>query len=166
MKKSLLWVLVLVMSVSLIMVFSLGGCRPAVSPVEESVIEEPAEEPIEEEPAVEEPEEEAVVETEEEKEPRIVIDLEGNSNKRSQLFYLNGGTQALGYIVVGDMFPVCSIYVLEEGVDLMRDGGFPEVMVTENVEEVELTYMYKSAGNYYVEVDSANCNWRLRIVEE
>jgi len=34
-KKLLLWVLVLVMSVSLIMVFSLGGCRPAVSAGEE-----------------------------------------------------------------------------------------------------------------------------------
>jgi hypothetical protein len=104
--------------------------------------------------------------TEVKKEPRVVIDLEGNSNKRSQLFHLNGGTQALGYIVVGNTFPMCSIYVLEEGVDLNRDGGFPEVMVTENVKEVELTYMYKTAGNYYVEVSSANCNWKLRIVEE
>ena len=34
-KKLLLWVLVLVISVSLIMVFSSGGCRPAVSAGEE-----------------------------------------------------------------------------------------------------------------------------------
>jgi len=39
MKKPLLWVLVLVMSVSLIMVFSLGGCRRVEEPVVEEVEE-------------------------------------------------------------------------------------------------------------------------------
>ena len=56
MKKPLLWVLVLAMSISLVSVFGLGGCRPTVPPVEE--------EPIVEEPVVEEvtdePEEEAL----------------------------------------------------------------------------------------------------------
>lgn len=43
--KPLLWVLVLVMSISLVAVFGSGGCRPAVPPVEESVpTEEKAEE--------------------------------------------------------------------------------------------------------------------------
>ena len=62
--KPLLCVLVLVMSVSLIMVFSLGGCRPAVSPVEESVIEEPVVEEVTDEPeeALDESEKEEIVE--------------------------------------------------------------------------------------------------------
>ena len=64
--KLLLWVLILAMSVSLIMVFSLGGCRPAAPPVEESVIEEPVVEEVTGE--VEEEDIEAVEETTEEKE--------------------------------------------------------------------------------------------------
>ena len=82
--KPLLWVLVLVMSVSLIMVFSSGGCGPAVSPVEESVIEEPVveevtvsveEEVLDEEEAVftGEKEEEAVVE--EKEAPTIELEI-------------------------------------------------------------------------------------------
>lgn len=59
MKKQLLWVLVLAMSISLVVVFSLvGGCKPTVSPVEEPVVEEQVEE------VTGEPEEEAVVEEE------------------------------------------------------------------------------------------------------
>ena len=46
MKKPLLWVLILAMSISLVSMFGLGGCRPTVPPVEE--------EPIVEEPVVEE----------------------------------------------------------------------------------------------------------------
>ena len=41
----LLWVLVLVISILLVVMFSLGGCRPAVSPVEEPVVEEVTGEP-------------------------------------------------------------------------------------------------------------------------
>jgi hypothetical protein len=48
MKKLLLWVLVLVMSISLVLVFSSGGCRRAVQPVEEPVAEEVTDEPEEE----------------------------------------------------------------------------------------------------------------------
>jgi len=40
MKKLLLWVLVLVISISLVIAFSSGGCRRAVRPVEEPVAEE------------------------------------------------------------------------------------------------------------------------------
>jgi hypothetical protein len=48
MRKPLLWVIVLVMSMSLAAVFSSGGCRSEVLPVEESVVEEVTSEPEEE----------------------------------------------------------------------------------------------------------------------
>ena len=39
-------------------------------------------------------------------------------------------------------------------------------MVTVNVKVAEYTYMYKYAGYYYVEVNSANCRWKLKIVDD
>jgi len=48
--KPLLWVLILAMSISLAAMFSLGGCRRAAPPVEESVIEEPVVEEVTDEP--------------------------------------------------------------------------------------------------------------------
>ena len=71
--KPLLWVLILVMSVSLIMVFSSGGCRPAVQPVEEPVVEEP----VTEEATVE-PKEEALDESEAEE-----IDVETTTTEEA-----------------------------------------------------------------------------------
>jgi hypothetical protein len=42
--------------------------------------------------------------TEEQSKTKTVIELDGSSNKRSQLFYIDGGTQVLGYAMAGD-FP-------------------------------------------------------------
>lgn len=56
-KKLLMWLPVLIITITMGSVFSLGGCAPAVEPVvEEPVVEEPAVEPVVEEPVVEEPE--------------------------------------------------------------------------------------------------------------
>jgi len=71
MEKFYYGILVLVMSVLLIAVFNSGGCRPAVSPVEEPVVEEPV---VEE--ATGEPEEEIQEEELEEENP-IAVEYEG-----------------------------------------------------------------------------------------
>ena len=85
MKKSLLWVLVLVMSVSLIMVFSSGGCRRAAPPVEESVIEEPVVEEVTGEP------EEALDESEEEPlEPGVLSPGQIDSSMIDQVVKVRG----------------------------------------------------------------------------
>lgn len=55
--KPLLWILILVMSISLVVVFSSIGCKTAVLLEEETVIEEPEEE------VTDEPEEEALDES-------------------------------------------------------------------------------------------------------
>ncbi|GAI51265.1 unnamed protein product, partial [marine sediment metagenome] len=74
--KPLLCVLVLVVSVSMIMMFSSGGCRRAAPPVEESVIEEPVVEEVTGEPeeALDESEVEEMVE---EKEKTYKTTVEG-----------------------------------------------------------------------------------------
>jgi len=51
MKKSFLWLIVLILSISIITTFSLIGCKEAEEPAEEEVAEEVEEEPAEEEPA-------------------------------------------------------------------------------------------------------------------
>ena len=52
MKKSLLWLFMMLLTVSMIATFSLAGCKKEAAPVEEEVVEEaPAEEVVEEEAA-------------------------------------------------------------------------------------------------------------------
>jgi len=58
MKKSLLWLLIMLLTVSMIATFSLVGCKEEAAPAEEEVVEEVAEEavaPAEEEAAAKEP---------------------------------------------------------------------------------------------------------------
>ena len=65
MKKALLFIVVTIISISMVVVFSLSGCKKEAVPAEEEAVEEAA--PAEE--AAEEVEEEAV---EEEKEPIVI----------------------------------------------------------------------------------------------
>ena len=62
--QPLLLIFILVITISLVSVFSPGGCKPTVSPVEESVIEEPVVEEVTGEPeeALDESEAEEIVE--------------------------------------------------------------------------------------------------------
>ena len=95
-ERPLLWVLILAMSVSLVAVFSLvGGCRPAVSPVEEPVIEEAAAEEV-----TDEPEEEALDESEEEEiveetttEGKIAFASDRDGNDEIYMINVDGSEQ-------------------------------------------------------------------------
>jgi len=93
-----------------------------------------------------------------------VIEASGNSNKRTDLFGLQGGKARLSYVVGGDFAVLASFYVMEEGKSLEINGGFPEVMVTEPGSDS--TFLVKRTGNYYLEVSSANSNWQVIIEEE
>lgn len=93
-----------------------------------------------------------------------VITLSGNSEKRSQVFELIGGQTKLSYTVSKSSMPVCTIYVLEEGTSLEKDGGFPEVSIDKAGSDS--TFLTKEAGRYYLDVKAANCNWIVTIEEE
>lgn len=116
------------------------------------------------------PEEDAAIESEEPAEEPAkpkqwakVHELSGNANKRGETFTLEGGDARLKYAVRGSSVPVCSIYLMESGVDLKEAGGFPEVMVTQAGKDS--TMIVKDAGDYYLDVSSANCSWDV-IIEE
>jgi len=93
-----------------------------------------------------------------------VVELSGKANKRSQAFELTGGQARLTYNVSGSTMPVCMIYVMEEGASLDKNGGFPEVNVTDAGSDS--TYLTKGAGRYYLDISAANCNWTVTIEEE
>ncbi|MDH4140413.1 MAG: hypothetical protein OEV43_07565 [Coriobacteriia bacterium] len=92
-----------------------------------------------------------------------VAELSGNANKRSAPFELTGAPARLKYTVKGDMV-VCAVYLLPEGTDLMTEGGFPEVMLSEAGSDQ--TFLSKGAGRYFIDVQAANCQWSVVIEEE
>jgi hypothetical protein len=93
-----------------------------------------------------------------------VIEVSGNSNKRTDTFTLYGGKTKLTYNVKGTTAVIVSIYVLPEGHSLQEQGGFPEVTVTEP--GTDTTFLTKKAGNYYLDISSANASWTVKIEEE
>ena len=93
-----------------------------------------------------------------------VIEISGNSNKRTDTFRLEGGKTRLTYQVGGDFAVLAAFYVLEEGHSLETQGGFPEVTVTESGSDS--TFLTKKAGNYYLDVTSANSSWKVSVEEE
>lgn len=93
-----------------------------------------------------------------------LVQLQGNGNKKSDVFTYNGGKARLRYnFKAGDM-GVFMTYVVQEGQDVMREGGFPEVMLQAG-EEGESNLSHLKKGNYYLNVTSANGNWVV-VVEE
>lgn len=105
-----------------------------------------------------------VGETSKAKQQVVVVKLSGNSNKSSDTFSLTGGKVTLTYDFKGASSIVGAIYVLKEGVDLQKDGGIPEVMVSQAGSDS--TILRKAAGDYYLQVNSANADYTVTIEEE
>ncbi len=94
-----------------------------------------------------------------------VARLTGSGDKKSDVFTLGKGKSRLRYdFKAGQFGGMLGVYVVEEGVDIMRSGGIPEVMVNES-EEGESSLSHLSAGNYYLNVMGVNGKWTV-IVEE
>ncbi len=82
MRKLLLWVIILAISISLIIVFSLVGCKSPVPPVEGSIVEEVTDEPGEEAvDEVEQPVESSDAETKEQEQTETA-----NEDSETQYF--------------------------------------------------------------------------------
>lgn len=94
----------------------------------------------------------------------VVAQLSGSSEKRSDTFHLGGGKTRLTYTFNGGEALAGIIYVLKEGVSLETSGGIPEVMVQQA--GTDSTFLAKKAGNYYLDVKSANATWSVKIEEE
>lgn len=56
-----------------------------------------------------------------------------------------------------------AFYVIEKGVDIMKEGGIPEVMLTVDNEDSESS-LQKSAGTYYLDVNATGL-WEISVEE-
>lgn len=93
-----------------------------------------------------------------------VIALSGKANKRSAPFELTSDSVRLKYTVKGKTSPIFGVYVPEQGTNIQKDGGIPEVMVTEAGGDT--TFLTKAPGKYFLDVTSANAAWSVVIEEE
>lgn len=93
-----------------------------------------------------------------------VFSFNGNGMKKSPTFRLNGGNARLVYDYKADEYGgLFSVYVVDKGVDVMVDGGIPEVMI-QKTEQSE-SYIQKGEGEYYLNVNATG-NWSVRVEEE
>lgn len=88
-----------------------------------------------------------------------VAELSGSSNKRSDVFHLQGGQQRITYLVDGQ-YATVYFYVMPAGKTLEKHGGFPEVTASTNGD----TMSYRDAGEYYFDV-SGTGNWTIQVEE-
>jgi hypothetical protein len=95
-----------------------------------------------------------------------VYTFSGTGMKKSPIFELTGGSARLKYdyssqnnIGVG-MF---AAYVVDEGVEIMKQGGIPEVMTAAESESSESS-LHKSKGRYYLEINATG-KWTVTIEE-
>ena len=101
-------------------------------------------------------------ESETTKEWKEVITLTGSGEKKSTSFELTGGKARARYNFNSGGFGTFALYVVKDGHDLMKEGGIPEVMLTET-EEGESNLSHLKRGSYYLNVMAANGKWTVVI---
>lgn len=97
------------------------------------------------------------------KEWKEVFSFKGSGLKKSASFDLTGNNARIKYKYNADI-GLFSVYVVPQGEDIMKDGGIPEVMTQKS--ETSETYITKSAGKYYLNVNSSGGNWSISVEEE
>ncbi|MBA4606962.1 hypothetical protein H1W00_00545 [Aeromicrobium sp. Marseille-Q0843] len=97
---------------------------------------------------------------------RKVAELSGSADKQSDTIKLTGEKVRLSYEfkdTSGMDMVVGGIYLLDEGTDLMSDGGIPEVMISEAGKDS--TILRKDKGEYFLKVTAANVEYKV-VLEE
>jgi hypothetical protein len=92
-----------------------------------------------------------------------LVTLNGSADKSSKVITTKGGDLRLTYNFRGGDMIIGGVYLLDKGTDLMKDGGIPEVMVTERGKDS--TLLYRDAGQYYVKVTAANSRYTVTVEE-
>jgi hypothetical protein len=93
-----------------------------------------------------------------------LVTLNGSADKSSKVITTKGGDLRLTYnFRGGDSLVIGGVYLLDKGTDLMKDGGIPEVMVTEPSKDS--TLLYRDAGQYFVKVTAANTRYTVTVEE-
>lgn len=95
-----------------------------------------------------------------------VYSFTGNGMKKSPAFTLEGGEAKVVYKYKapnGLGMGMFAVYVVDEGEDIMKSGGFPEVMTQAENEESE-SAIQKSSGRYYLDVNASG-TWSVSVYE-
>lgn len=95
-----------------------------------------------------------------------VITIDGKTDKASKVFELTGNEARMTYSFKGgEDMALGAIYLLDEGTDLMKDGGLPEAMIDGPISDESA--LHKSAGKYFLDVNAANFDgWSITIEEK
>lgn len=91
--------------------------------------------------------------------------LTGGTEKTSDTIRTTGGRVRVSWDVVGGDAAMVAIYLLNEGTDLQRDGGIPVAMPDEASTKDSIV-LRKGAGEYFVQVTSANAKYTVKVEEE
>lgn len=95
-----------------------------------------------------------------------VYTFKGSGMKKSPVFELTGAPARLKYKYNSGSnmgMGMFAVYVVDEGDDIMKTGGIPEIMTQEENEESESS-IQKGSGSYYLNVN-AQGKWEV-VVEE
>jgi len=95
-----------------------------------------------------------------------VITFKGNGRKKSESFHLNGNDAKMVYTYKSESPEIGAfgIYVVDKGVDIMHEGGIPEVMLSKSVTDEEST-IQKSSGEYYLDINAAG-DWAVKVLQK
>lgn len=89
--------------------------------------------------------------------------IKGSGTKSSDTIVTKGGKIRLIYTFKGATSVGGYVYFLDEGTDLQKDGGIPDVTVDKA--GTDQTVLRKSAGKYYLDVMSANASYTIKVAE-
>ena len=106
-------------------------------------------------------------ETTKSKQWTVVYEFKGNGMKKSPVFGLSGGSAKIKYKYQcedGAGMGMFAVYVVDEGKDIMVEGGVPEVMTQSEKEDSESS-IQKEAGRYYLSVNATG-SWIVTVEEE
>lgn len=96
-----------------------------------------------------------------------VYHFRGNGSKKSGSFFLNGNEARIRYVYRSGMDDIgvgmFSVYVVEQGKDIMRQGGFPEILSNAVNDEGE-SYIHYNRGTYYLHTNTMG-SWDI-VIEE
>lgn len=108
----------------------------------------------------------AETEVQKPKEWVTVYTFNGNGMKKSPAFDLSGADARIRYSYKapgGLGMGIFSVYVVDEGDDITKTGGIPEVMTQAENEESE-SALQKKSGRYYLHVNASG-DWVVTIEE-
>ena len=90
-----------------------------------------------------------------------VCKTSGTGIKKTRPFTLNGGEQKVVFTVKASQpkYMIFQIYVTKVG------AGFPSDIVQTQKTGTRTSYLYLGSGRWYLEMNTANCSWVVKVFE-